>query len=93
MQAPWAVHLPRMASSIIRLPHSADAAGRGRIPLRGIKVEHIIDETRAVMHPYTSPARLFEGRLSYVPTEGKPLAQSRELASKRRPNSPAKPEE
>jgi uncharacterized protein (DUF488 family) len=43
--------------------------------VRGIKVVHIIDETRAVMHPYTSPARIFQGRLSYVPTEGEPLAQ------------------
>jgi len=58
--------------------------------VRGIKVVHIIDETRAVMHPYTSPARIFQGRLSYVPTKGKPLAQERELASKQRSNSPAK---
>ncbi len=57
--------------------------------VRGIKVMHIIDETRAVRHPYTSPARIVQGRLSYVPTEGKPLAQERELASKQRLNSPA----
>lgn len=57
--------------------------------VRGIKVVHIFDETRAVMHPYTSPARIFQGRLSYVPTEGKPLAQERELARKKRLNSPA----
>jgi uncharacterized protein (DUF488 family) len=57
--------------------------------VRGIKVVHIFDETRAVMHPYTSPARIFEGHLSYVPTEGKPLAQERELARKKGLNSPA----
>jgi uncharacterized protein (DUF488 family) len=57
--------------------------------VRGIKVVHIFDETRAVMHPYTSPARIFQGRLSYVPTEGKPLAQERELPRKKRLNSPA----
>jgi len=57
--------------------------------VRGIKVVHITDETRAVMHPYTSPARIVQGRLSYVPTEGEPLAQQRELARKQRLNSPA----
>ena len=57
--------------------------------VQGIKVVHIIDETRAVLHPYTSPARIVQGRLSYLPTEGKPLVQERELASKQRPNSPA----
>jgi len=45
--------------------------------------------TRAVMHPYTAPARIGQGRLSYVPTEGKPCAEERELASKQRLNSPA----
>jgi uncharacterized protein (DUF488 family) len=57
--------------------------------VRGIKVVHIIDETRAVMHPYTSPARILHGRLSYVPTVGKPLARERELAGQQRPKSPA----
>jgi uncharacterized protein (DUF488 family) len=52
--------------------------------VRGTKVVHIIDETHAVVHPYTSPARLVQGRLSYVPTEGKPLAHKRELAGKKR---------
>jgi uncharacterized protein (DUF488 family) len=42
--------------------------------VRGIKVVHIIDETHTVVHPYTSPARMVQGRLSYVPTEGEPLA-------------------
>jgi uncharacterized protein (DUF488 family) len=46
--------------------------------VRGIKVIHIIDETRAVAHPYTSPARIVQGRLTYVPSEGTPLAAERE---------------
>jgi uncharacterized protein (DUF488 family) len=46
--------------------------------VRGIQVAHIIDETRAVVHPYTSPARIVQGRLSYVPTEGPPLAGERD---------------
>jgi uncharacterized protein (DUF488 family) len=52
--------------------------------VRGIDVVHIIDETRTMMYPYTSPARILDGRLSYVPTEGKPLARERELPSKQR---------
>jgi uncharacterized protein (DUF488 family) len=47
--------------------------------VREIKVVHIMDETHAVVHPYTSPARIVEGRLSYVPTEGRPLAEKRVL--------------
>jgi uncharacterized protein (DUF488 family) len=42
--------------------------------VRGIEVLHILDETHTVVHPYTSPARIVQGRLSYVPAEGKPLA-------------------
>jgi uncharacterized protein (DUF488 family) len=45
--------------------------------VRGIEVLHILDEGHAVLHPYTSPARLFQGRLSYVPTEGEPLHEKR----------------
>ncbi len=48
--------------------------------VRGINVVHIIDETHAVTHPYTSPARVVQGRLSYVPGEGEALAHKRELA-------------
>ncbi len=36
--------------------------------VRGIKVVHIIDQTRAETHRYTSPARIVQGRLSYLPT-------------------------
>lgn len=57
--------------------------------VRGIKVVHIIDETHGVVHPYTSPARIVQGRLSYVPAEGKPLAQKCKLASQKRLDPPA----
>ena len=45
--------------------------------VRGVEVIHILDETHTVVHPYTSPARIVRGRLTYVPTEGKPLAHQR----------------
>ena len=32
---------------------------------RGIEVIHILDATHGTVHPYTSPARVTEGRLSY----------------------------
>jgi uncharacterized protein (DUF488 family) len=34
--------------------------------VRGIKVVHIVDEKRSVLHPFTSPARVRRGRLSYA---------------------------
>ena len=34
--------------------------------VRGIQVVHIADEKRSFMHPYTSPARVRRGRLSYA---------------------------
>jgi hypothetical protein len=33
--------------------------------VRGIEVAHILDAEHCVPHPYTSPARIVEGRLSY----------------------------
>ena len=33
---------------------------------RGIEVLHILDSTHCAVHPYTSPARIVEGRLSYA---------------------------
>lgn len=57
--------------------------------VRGIKVVHIINETHAVKHPYTSPARIVQGQLSYVLTEGEALAQKRELENQKRPDLPA----
>ena len=33
---------------------------------RGIKVLHILDADQCVEHPYTSPARILDGRLSYA---------------------------
>jgi uncharacterized protein (DUF488 family) len=38
--------------------------------VHGIEVVHVLDAKHAVVHPYTSPARVVEGRLSYVSTEG-----------------------
>jgi hypothetical protein len=43
----------------------------------------------ALLEHYRLEAVADVGRLSFVPTEGKPLAQERELASKQRLNSPA----
>lgn len=37
--------------------------------VRGIEVVHILDAKHTVVHPYTSPARIVQGRLSYVPAE------------------------
>jgi uncharacterized protein (DUF488 family) len=36
---------------------------------RNIEVVHILDVGRAVVHPYTSPAWIVQGRLTYVPTD------------------------
>lgn len=38
---------------------------------RGIEVIHIHDASHAITHPFTSPAHLVQGRLSYVSAEGK----------------------
>jgi hypothetical protein len=57
--------------------------------VRGIEVEHILDETHTVEHPYTSPARIVQGRLTYVPAEGQPLAHKRRLAGQKRLDPPA----
>jgi len=43
--------------------------------VQGIQVMHILDEKHAVAHPYTAPARIARGRLSYVAAAGKPLAR------------------
>ncbi len=37
--------------------------------VRGIEVIHILDAKHAVVHPFTSPARIVHGRLSYVPAK------------------------
>jgi uncharacterized protein (DUF488 family) len=36
---------------------------------RGVRVIHILDAEHAVEHPYTSPARIIDGRLSYASAE------------------------
>jgi uncharacterized protein (DUF488 family) len=50
--------------------------------VRGINVVHIIGETHAVVHPYTSPARIVQGQLSYDPAEGLPLHKCAILGAK-----------
>ncbi len=39
------------------------------LKLRGIEVIHSIDATHTTAHPYTSPARVVDGQLSYAPTQ------------------------
>lgn len=41
---------------------------------RGIEVMHILDARHAVLHPYTAPARIVGGLLSYAAPEGGELA-------------------
>jgi uncharacterized protein (DUF488 family) len=36
---------------------------------RGIDVEHILDARHSTLHPWTAPARIVEGRLTYVAAE------------------------
>lgn len=37
--------------------------------VRGIEVVHILDAKHTVVHPYTAPAHVVDGRLSYVPAD------------------------
>lgn len=39
------------------------------LSVRGIEVVHIMGATQTVVHPYTSPARIVDGRLSYASTK------------------------
>ncbi|EIL97928.1 hypothetical protein RHOFW104T7_06495 [Rhodanobacter thiooxydans] len=39
------------------------------LKLRGIEVVHIIDAAHTTVHPYTSAARVVDGRLSYAPAQ------------------------
>jgi uncharacterized protein (DUF488 family) len=43
------------------------------LKLRGIEVIHIIDATHSTAHPYTSPARVVDGKLSYAAPQGELL--------------------
>ena len=45
------------------------------LKVRGIEVLHIQDDTPAIPHPFTAPARLVDGRLSYVPGRGEALGK------------------
>lgn len=46
------------------------------LKLRGIEVMHIIDATHSMQHPWTSPARIIDGELSYALPEGDLLDQA-----------------
>lgn len=39
------------------------------LSIRGIEVVHILDAKHTVVHPYTAPARVVGGKLSYAPAE------------------------
>ena len=45
------------------------------LKLRGIEVVHLVDASRSETHPYTAPARIVDGRLTYPAAE----AAQREL--------------
>jgi uncharacterized protein (DUF488 family) len=47
------------------------------LKLRGFEVLHIRDENHLDSHPFTTPARLLDGRLSYSPELGEPLKPPR----------------
>lgn len=40
------------------------------LKLRGIEVVHIIDAAHTTVHPYTSPAHVVDGKLSYAAAQG-----------------------
>lgn len=44
------------------------------LKLQGVEVLHVQDEQHVAEHPFTAPARCVDGRLSYAPDRGKPLA-------------------
>jgi uncharacterized protein (DUF488 family) len=43
------------------------------LKLRGIEVVHIIDASHTTLHPYTSPAHIVDGKLSYAAAQGELL--------------------
>lgn len=45
------------------------------LKLRDIEVLHIQDDRPAIAHPFTAPARLVDGQLSYSDARGQPLRQ------------------
>ena len=46
------------------------------LQVRGFPVLHILDDKPPIEHPYTAPARLHEGRLSYREGEGRLLNEA-----------------
>ena len=47
---------------------------------RGIEVVHILDAKHAVVHPYTAPARVIDGKLSYSSSQDDALISSDSLS-------------
>ena len=42
---------------------------------QGVEVVHILDATHSNVHPWTAPARIAAGRLTYVESEGEPASR------------------
>lgn len=51
------------------------------LSVRGIEVMHIVDARHASPHPYTAPARIVDGRLTYEAGLGEPLKAGKPPAS------------
>lgn len=51
--------------------------------VRGIEVVHIVDARHGHPHPYTAPARVLDGRLTYEMDVGEPLKAGEQPASGR----------
>jgi uncharacterized protein (DUF488 family) len=51
------------------------------LSVRGIEVIHIIDERHGNPHPYTGPARIVDGQLTYEADRGVPLKAGKPPAS------------
>lgn len=47
----------------------------------GIQVMHIQDENKITAHPYTRPARLYKGGLTYDSSKGEPLNEKERIAA------------
>ncbi len=58
------------------------------LKLEGIEVVHIQDEQRLTRHPYTTPARLVDGRLTYDEGVGEPLKSANPPSKQKPPPAP-----
>lgn len=52
------------------------------LSVRGIEVIHIIDARHATPHPYTAPARIVDGQLTYEADRGEPLKAGKPPAAR-----------